>query len=55
MRPVELNVLQGNSQKAKDKLGWKPKVSFEQLVRMMVEKDIERLSSINVKKSQIEN
>jgi len=46
MRPVELNVLQGNSQRARDKLGWKPKVNFEHLVRMMVEKDIERLSHL---------
>jgi len=51
MRPVELNILQGNSQKAMDKLGWKPKVSFEQLVKMMVEKDIKRLSAIKIKES----
>lgn len=43
-RPKELPVLQGSSNKAKRVLGWKPKVSFPKLVKMMVEADIERLS-----------
>lgn len=43
MRPAELFVLQGNSTKAERKLGWKPKIRFEQLVRMMVEEDLRRL------------
>lgn len=43
-RPKELFVLQGSSHKAKRVLGWKPKVSFPKLVKMMVEADIERLS-----------
>ncbi len=43
MRPAELFVLQGNSERAKNKLGWIPKVSFAQLVKMMVDADVERL------------
>ena len=43
MRPAELFVLQGNSLRAFNKLGWKPKVNFTQLVNMMVEEDIHRL------------
>lgn len=43
MRPAEAYMLQGDSSKAKRIIGWEPKVSFEELVRMMVEADIERL------------
>lgn len=43
MRPSELKVLQGGSNKAKNVLGWEAKVKFEELVKMMVEKDLERL------------
>ncbi|MDD3861680.1 MAG: GDP-mannose 4,6-dehydratase, partial [Candidatus Gracilibacteria bacterium] len=44
MRPSELHVLQGGSDKAREDLGWEPKVKFEELVKMMVEKDLERLN-----------
>ncbi|CAG1772734.1 partial GDP-mannose 4,6-dehydratase, partial [uncultured bacterium] len=40
MRPAEVDLLVGNPEKAKKKLGWKPKVSFPELVRMMVDSDI---------------
>lgn len=40
-RPAEVHVLQGNVAKAKAQLGWKPKVRFEQLVKLMVDADIE--------------
>lgn len=43
-RPAEVPHLRGKVEKAKTKLGWTPKVSFEQLVDMMVKADIERLS-----------
>lgn len=43
-RPAELFTLQGKSNKARRKLGWKPKVSFEQLVKMMVEADMDRVA-----------
>jgi GDPmannose 4,6-dehydratase len=39
-RPNEVNHLLGDSQKAQNILGWKPKTSFEDLVKMMVESDI---------------
>lgn len=42
MRPAEVDLLMGNPKKAKDKLGWKPEISFEQLVKMMVDHDIEK-------------
>ena len=40
-RPAEVDLLIGNPEKAKKVLGWKPSVSFEELVTLMVEKDIE--------------
>jgi len=40
-RPTEVDVLIGDSRKARKKLGWKPKVNFKQLVRMMVDADME--------------
>ncbi len=39
-RPVEVDLLIGDSSKAKKQLGWEPKVSFEQLVKEMVAHDI---------------
>ena len=39
-RPAEVDVLLGNPAKAERELGWKPKVSFEELVKMMVEHDM---------------
>jgi len=39
-RPAEVDLLLANPTKAKTHLGWQPKVSFEQLVRMMVDSDI---------------
>jgi len=39
-RPNEVNYLLGDSTKAKTKLDWNPKVSFNELVQMMVESDI---------------
>ena len=44
IRPAELHELCGKSDKAKQKLGWIPKVTFRELVKMMVEADIRRLS-----------
>lgn len=39
-RPTEVDILLGDSSKAREKLGWKPKVNFKQLVRMMVDADM---------------
>lgn len=41
-RPAEVDLLVGNPAKAKKKLGWEPHVTFEGLVKMMVDADIER-------------
>lgn len=40
-RPTEVDRLQGDSTKAREKLGWYPKISFNQLVKEMVESDIQ--------------
>ena len=39
IRPAEVDLLIGDSSKARSVLGWKPKLSFEQLVKMMVDAD----------------
>lgn len=43
IRPAEVNRLCGDASKARTQLGWVPQVSFEQLVRMMVDADLERV------------
>ena len=45
MRPAEVDVLRGDSSKAHKELGWKPKTSFEELVRNMVGNDVKRLEN----------
>jgi GDPmannose 4,6-dehydratase len=45
MRPAEVDHLIGNSAKARKILGWEPSVTFEGLVGMMVDADLERLSA----------
>jgi len=44
-RPAEVSVLKGDFSKARNKLKWRPTVKFEELVKMMVEADLERISS----------
>ena len=44
MRPAEVNTLLGNPAKARRKLGWKLQVSFPELVTMMVDADLKKLS-----------
>jgi len=44
-RPAEVHLLIGDYSKAKRKLGWQPKVKFKDLVKIMVEADLERLKS----------
>lgn len=43
-RPAEVDLLIGDASKAKEKLGWEPKVRFAELVKIMVEAEIERES-----------
>jgi GDPmannose 4,6-dehydratase len=40
MRPAEVDLLMGDPTKARTKLGWKPRVSFEELVTRMYEHDL---------------
>ena len=51
-RPKEVEYLLGDSSKAQELLGWKPKHSFEQLVEMMVINDIEEAKKEQVLLSQ---
>jgi GDPmannose 4,6-dehydratase len=43
MRPAEVDVLRGNFKKAQDELGWVPKTNFTDLVKVMVQNDINLL------------
>ena len=43
IRPAEVELLLGDSTKARTKLGWKPQVDFASLVKMMVDADLARL------------
>jgi GDPmannose 4,6-dehydratase len=42
-RPAEVHLLLGNSSKARRQLGWQPEVSFPELIRQMVDADIDRV------------
>ena len=42
-RPAEVNELRGDSRRAREKLGWKPTVTFRQLIPMMVDADLAEL------------
>ncbi len=44
-RPAEVDLLLGDATKAQQKLGWKPEVSFDQMIDMMVKADIHRLEN----------
>jgi GDPmannose 4,6-dehydratase len=44
MRPAEVDLLIGDATKSKKELGWEPKVSFSEMIQMMVDADIKRLS-----------
>jgi GDPmannose 4,6-dehydratase len=43
IRPAEVDLLIGDPTKAKEKLGWEPKTSFEELIRLMVDSDLKLL------------
>jgi GDPmannose 4,6-dehydratase len=45
LRPAEVDHLVGDASKARKQLGWEPRHSFRDLVAMMVDADVERLSS----------
>lgn len=46
LRPAEVDLLIGDSTKAREKLGWEPSVTFEELVQLMVEADLKALGLI---------
>jgi GDPmannose 4,6-dehydratase len=45
VRPAEVDLLIGNPAKARQKLGWKPDLTFPQLIDRMVKADLARLSA----------
>jgi GDPmannose 4,6-dehydratase len=45
LRPAEVDHLIGDASKAREKLGWEPRTSFEEMVRLMVDADLELLAS----------
>ncbi|MFC3750520.1 GDP-mannose 4,6-dehydratase [Paenibacillus sp. GCM10012306] len=47
VRPAEVDLLLGDCTKAKEQLGWELEVGFEQLVKMMVDSDLERVSKLH--------
>ncbi len=46
LRPAEVDLLVGDATKAEHELGWHPHVSFEKLITMMVDADLERLRAL---------
>jgi GDPmannose 4,6-dehydratase len=44
LRPAEVEHLVGDSSKAREKLGWEPRTSFEDMVKLMVDADLELLA-----------
>jgi GDPmannose 4,6-dehydratase len=42
-RPAEVDLLQGDATKAKEKLGWTPKTSIDELIQLMLKNDIEEV------------
>ena len=47
MRPAEVDVLMGDAAKAKEKLGWEPKVTFKELVKILLDADMEMAKNSN--------
>jgi GDPmannose 4,6-dehydratase len=45
LRPAEVDHLVGDASKAREELGWEPRVSFKELVELMVDADLERLTA----------
>jgi GDPmannose 4,6-dehydratase len=44
LRPAEVEQVIGDAAKARDKLGWRPRTSFEEMIRLMVDADLELLA-----------
>ena len=54
LRPAEVHHLRGDYSKAERELGWRPKVSFEELITLMVEEDLARLRNAARAHSKLE-
>ena len=54
-RPAEVNMLKGDSTRAGEELGWKPKTNFHELIKEMVEADIKRLENTPAERSDGDN
>jgi GDPmannose 4,6-dehydratase len=52
VRPAELVNLVGDASKAREQLGWEPAISFDELVQVMVDADLELLASSDAAASQ---
>lgn len=48
VRPAEVDVLLGDASHARKTLGWEPETSFEQMIEMMVDADVERLGKATI-------
>jgi GDPmannose 4,6-dehydratase len=46
LRPADVHTLRGDAAKARANLGWEPKVTFAELVRMMVDADLQRVEAV---------
>ena len=44
LRPIEVNALMGDASKAKEKLGWEPRIRFNDLVKIMVDADLRKIN-----------
>ena len=50
-RPAEVDLLIGDASKAKEKLGWEPRTTFQELVRLMVDEEVAGLDRVGTKDS----
>jgi GDPmannose 4,6-dehydratase len=50
-RPAEVHLLKGDYSKGKKVLGWEPKVRFQELVKMMVDADLQNAGRSNVREA----
>jgi GDPmannose 4,6-dehydratase len=54
-RPTEVGYLQGDASKARKRLGWEPKVHFKELVRLMVDADLQALVDVKDHREMMRN
>ena len=55
LRPTEVEFLKGDSSKARKRLGWEPRVKFKELVRIMIDADIQNLEEMKHSRDFIKN